>query len=89
MRLVQEGEIVRHLSSLFTYDKPVASQEALIVKNPPDDARHIRDAALVPGWGRSPGEGHATHSSILAWRVPRTEEPGRLLSMGHKKSNMS
>ena len=25
---------------------------------------------MVPGLGRSPGEGHATHSSILAWRIP-------------------
>ena len=29
----------------------------------------------------------ATHSSILAWRTPRTEEPGGLLSMGSKESN--
>ena len=28
------------------------------------------------------GEGKATHSSILAWRIPWTEEPGRLLSIG-------
>ena len=27
-------------------------------------------------------KGTATHSSILAWRIPRTEEPGGLLSMG-------
>ena len=27
-------------------------------------------------------KGMATHSSILAWRIPRTEEPGRLQSMG-------
>ena len=27
-------------------------------------------------------EGMVTHSSILAWRIPRTEEPGRLQSMG-------
>ena len=27
-------------------------------------------------------EGMATHSSILAWRIPRTEEPGTLQSMG-------
>ena len=27
----------------------------------------------------------ATHSSILAWEIPWTEEPGRLQSMGHKK----
>ena len=30
-------------------------------------------------------EGMATHSSILAWRIPWTEEPGRLQSMGHKR----
>ena len=34
----------------------------------------IRDVGL----GRCPGEGMATHSSILAWRIPWTEEPGRL-----------
>ena len=28
----------------------------------------------------------ATHSSILAWRIPWTEEPGRLQSMGSQKS---
>ena len=31
-------------------------------------------------------EGMATHSSILAWEIPRTEEPGRLQSMGVTKS---
>ena len=36
----------------------------------------------IPRLGRSPGEGMATHSSILAWRIPWTEEPGRLQSMG-------
>ena len=30
-------------------------------------------------------KGMATHSSILAWRIPRTEEPGRLQSMGSKE----
>ena len=29
----------------------------------------------------------ATHSSILAWKIPRTEEPGGLQSMGHKRSD--
>jgi len=29
----------------------------------------------------------ATHSSILAWRIPRTEEPGRLQSIGFKESD--
>ena len=31
----------------------------------------------------------ATHSSILAWRIPWTEEPGGLQRMGHKKSDMT
>ena len=31
----------------------------------------------------------ATHSSILVWRIPRTEEPGRLQSMGCKESAMT
>ena len=31
---------------------------------------------LIPESGRSPGEDNATHSSILAWRIPWTEEPG-------------
>ena len=34
------------------------------------------------GWEDSLAEGVATHSSILAWRIPWTEEPGRLESIG-------
>src|SRR5574341_1027674 len=43
------------------------------------------DLGLIPGSGRSPGEGMATHSSILAWRIPWTEEPGGLQSMGSQQ----
>ena len=32
-----------------------------------------------------PAEGTATHSSILAWRIPQTEEPGRLRSTGSQR----
>ena len=34
------------------------------------------------GWKDPLEKGMATHSSILAWRIPWTEEPGRLQSMG-------
>ena len=34
-------------------------------------------------------KGMATHSSIFAWRIPWTEEPGRLQSMGPQKSDMT
>ena len=41
------------------------------------------DVGSVPGLGRSPGvQEVATHSSILAWRIPWTEEPDGLQSMG-------
>ena len=54
----------------------------LVVKNPPGNARDIRDEGLIPGLGRSPGEGNSNPSSILPWRISWTEEPGGLQSMG-------
>ena len=39
------------------------------------------EAGSIPGSGRPPGGGHGQHPSILAWRVPWTEEPGGLQSM--------
>ena len=51
-------------------------------KNPPANARDIRDRVSITGSGRSLAGGHATHSSVLAWRIPWTEVPGRLQSMG-------
>ena len=41
--------------------------------------------ASVPGWGDIMEEGMAIHSSTLAWRVHRTEETGRLQSIGWQK----
>ena len=40
------------------------------------------DAGSISGSGRPPGEEKATHSNILAWEMPRTEELGRLQSTG-------
>ena len=37
------------------------------------------------GWEDPLEKGMATHSSILGWRIPRTEEPGRLQSMGSQR----
>ena len=41
------------------------------------------------GWEDLLEKGMATHSSILAWRIPRTEEPGGLQSMSLKASDMT
>ena len=57
------------------------SQVALVVKNLPANTGDERNVGLIPGLGRSPGEGMVTHSNLLARRIPWTEEPGRLLFM--------
>ena len=49
-----------------------------MVKNPPAKAGGAGDADLILGSGRSPEKEMATESSILAWEIPWTEEPGRL-----------
>ena len=43
------------------------------------------DPGSIPGFGRSPGEETATHSNILACRIPWREEPGRLKSTGSQR----
>ena len=60
-----------------------------MVKTLPADAGDIRDESSIPGLERSPGGGHGNHSSILAWRVPWTEEPEGLQSKGHKESDVT
>ena len=47
-----------------------ASQVALEVKNPPDNAVDIRDAVSIPGQEEPLEKGMATHWSIVAWRFP-------------------
>ena len=51
--LIGSGSGNRHLFGAVS-----ASQEALVVKNPPANAGNTRDTGLIPGWGRSPGGGH-------------------------------
>ena len=53
-----------------------------MVKNPPV----VRDTWVQSlGWEDPLEEGMATHSNILAWRIPWTEEPGGLHSMGSQR----
>ena len=57
-----------------------ASLVALMVKNLPASARYKDIPSL--GWEDLLEEAMATHSSILAWRIPWTEEPGGPQSIG-------
>ena len=60
---------ILHCTILYLY-------VALVVKNPPPNARDIGDAGLIPGLGRSPGRGNPLQNACLenpmgrgAWRV--------------------
>ena len=50
-----------------------------------ESAYSAGDLGSIPGSGRSPEKEMATYSSILAWKIPWTEEPGRLQSVGLQK----
>ena len=62
-----------------------ASQEALVVKNMSFNSGDQRDAGSIPGSGNPLQEGKAAHSSILAWRIPWTEETGGPQSIGSQR----
>ena len=64
-----------------------ASQVDQWVKNPPviQEMREMQVRSL--GWEDSLEEEMATHSSILVWVIPWTEEPGKLQSIGSQRLN--
>ena len=49
-----------------------------IAKNPPANAGDSGDVGSIPGLGRSPGGGKSNPLQYFAWKIPWTEEPGRL-----------
>ena len=60
---------------------PWASRVALVIKNPPANAGEVRDTSLIPGLGRSPGEGNGSLLQYSGLGNPMTEEPGGLQSI--------
>ena len=58
---------------------------AHLVKDLPANAAGLRDVGSIPGSGRSPEKEMSKCSSILAWRIPWTEEPGGLQSIMSQK----
>ena len=57
-----------------------------VIKNLPANAGESRDMGSIPGQEDPLEEEMATHSSILAWKFPWTEEPGGLQPMESQKS---
>ena len=54
-----------------------------------ESAWNVGDLGLISGWEGPLEKETATHSSILAWRIPQTEEPGRPQSMKLQRVNMT
>ena len=50
-----------------------------------DGKESAYNAGSIPGLERCSGDGMATHSSIFAWRIPRTDGPGGLQSTGSQR----
>ena len=87
-----ESAIYTHISLLFWISFPFRSPQiaewasllAQMIKNPPA----MQEIWVSPLGQKDPLEkGMATHSSILSWRIPWTEEPGGLHPCGHKESD--
>ena len=61
---------------------PLGVPGGSVVKNQP---ANTGDTGSIPGSGRSPGKEITTHSSVLAWEIPWTEEPDGLQFMGSQR----
>ena len=59
---------------------------APVLKNPRVGAGDARDVSSIPGLGGSSGVGNGNSFSILAWKIPLTEEPGWLQSMESQRA---
>ena len=72
-----KGKLVQLLWNMVFY----YLSKFLVVKNLPT----MQETGLIPGQDDPLEKGIATHSSILAWRIPWTEKPGRLWSIGSQR----
>ena len=77
------------LLSFCTLFYSTCGEPASLVAQMEESACNAGHPGSTPGSGRSPGEGMATHSSFLSWRIPWTEETGGLLSTGSQESDMT
>ena len=60
-------------------------RDGSVVKNLPANAEDAGDTGFIPGLEDPLEKEMATHSSVLAWKIPWTEEPGGLHSMGSQR----
>ena len=66
---------------MFNIERHGVEEDGITGRNLPANAGDLRDKGSIPGSGRSLEKETATHSSILAWRIPWMEETGSLQSI--------
>ena len=81
--------IHRYCTLFFPPNKYLGFPGGTSGKSPPTSVGDIRDTVRSLGWEDSLEEGMATHSSILAWRIPGTKEPDGLQSIGLERDGMT
>ena len=74
--------------SSHSLDMPLSHLGLPVGSDAKESACSAGDSVSTPRSGRSPGEENGTHSRILAWRIPWTEEPGGLPSMGSQRDTV-
>ena len=67
---------------IFIFEKHFRFTGGSVIK---ESACNAEDLGSIPGSGRSPEKEVETHSSTLAWKIPWTEKPGGLQSMGSQR----
>ena len=70
---------------IYIYSLTGLPRLALGANNPATSSGDIRDVGLVPSWEDLLEKDMATHSRILAWRIPWSEEAGRIYSLCGRK----
>ena len=83
--------VISHILSLLYMISVLTSCRSIIAQGFPgasdgkESGYGARGLGLVPGSGRSTGGGNGNHSINFAWKIPWTEEPGELQSIGSKR----
>ena len=75
------------INLIWQWGKVKVLEVSLVALVGKESACNAGDPGSIPGSERYPGEENETHFSMLAWRIPWTEEPGRLQSMGSQVSD--
>ena len=83
--------LLRLLKRIIVFESSFNFPGGSVVKNQPANTGDVGNGntGSIPGVGKILEKGMATHSSILAWRIPRTEEPAWAVVHGVTKESDS